>query len=274
MTDQALVLSETDGEVSIVTLNRPAKLNAINPELRSELLQALKLAEADQQTSVVLLRASGRSFCVGYDIARNDPSREVWRHDTIKWNESLHQSLAFEMAPWDLKKPVIAAVQGHVLGGGCELAMMCDLTIAADDAVFGEPEIRFSNVGPAIVMPWIIGLKKARELLYFGDTIDANAALEFGMINKVVPAAELQSAALRYAKRLALISPEALYSTKLAINRGAEISGFRTAMNAGVDLAAPLYAANTRMGAKFKEITQNEGLGAALKWRGDQFKEE
>jgi enoyl-CoA hydratase/carnithine racemase len=273
MSDEKLVLLENDGEVSIVTLNRPDKLNAINPELRKELLAALQAAEADEGTAVVLLRASGRSFCVGYDIARNEPSREAWRHDTIKWNESLHQSLAFEMAPWNLKKPVIAAVQGHVLGGGCELAMMCDLTIAADNAVFGEPEIRFSNVGPAIVMPWIIGLKKARELLYFGDTIDAKAALELGMINKIVPAADLQVAALRYAKRLALISPEALYCTKLAINRGAEIAGFRDAMNAGVDLAAPLYAANTKMGAKFKELTKTDGLGAALKWRGDQFKE-
>lgn len=273
MADEQLVLSEKDGDVSIVTLNRPAKLNAINPDLRAALLGALRDAEADPETSVVLLRANGRSFCVGYDITRSDPSREARRHDTIKWNESLHQSLAFEMAPWNLKKPVIAAVQGHALGGGCELAMMCDLTIAADNAMFGEPEIRFSNVGPAIVMPWIIGLKKARELLYFGDTIDAKAALELGMINKIVPAAELQTAALKYARRLAMISPEALYCTKLAINRGAEIAGFRDAMNAGVDLAAPLYAANTKMGARFKEITQSEGLGAALKWRADHFKD-
>ncbi len=273
MAEESLVLLEADGDVSVITLNRPAKLNAINPELRRALLDAFRLAEEDQKTSVVLLRANGRSFCVGYDIARNDPTREAWRHDTIKWNESLHQSLAFEMAPWSLKKPVIASVHGHALGGGCELAMMCDLTIASDDASFGEPEIRFSNVGPALVMPWIIGLKKARELLYFGDTIDAVTAMGLGMINKVVPATELRSASLRYAKRLALISPEALYCTKLAINRGAEIAGFRTAMNAGVDLAAPLYAANTKMGAEFKEITQSQGLGAALKWRGDQFKE-
>ncbi len=77
------------------------------------------------------------------------------------------------MTPWDMTKPVVASVQGHCLGGGCELAMMCDLTIAADDALFGEPEIRFSNVGPALIMPFVVGLKRAREMLYFGDPIDA-----------------------------------------------------------------------------------------------------
>jgi hypothetical protein len=126
------------------------------------------------------------------------------------------------MTPWLMNKPVIAAVQGHVLGGGCELVMLCDLTIAADNATFGEPEVRFSSVGPAIVMPMIIGYKKARELLYFGDQIDAQTALSLGMINRVVPLTELPEASLRYAKRLSLISPEALYATKRAVNRGAE----------------------------------------------------
>ena len=100
-----------------------------------------------------------------------------------------------------MKKPVIASVQGHCLGGGCELVMMCDLTIAADDALFGEPEIRFSNVGPALVMPFIIGLKRARELLFFGDPIDAQTALQYGMVNRVVPRAELAAATLKYARR-------------------------------------------------------------------------
>ncbi|MGE3149628.1 MAG: enoyl-CoA hydratase-related protein, partial [Pseudorhodoplanes sp.] len=115
-------------------------------------------------------------------------------------------------------------------------------------------------------------LKKARELLYLGDMIDAKTALELGMINKIVPTAELPAAALKFAKRLALISPEALYATKLAINRGAEADGFRNAVNVGLDVVGPLYAAQTAMGVKFRDIAAKEGLGAALKWRGDQFK--
>src|SRR5205814_5846648 len=186
---------------------------------------------------------------------------------------SLTDYATLELTPWTMKKPVIASVQGHCLGGGCELAMMCDLTIAADDALFGEPEIRFSNVGPVMIMPFIIGLKRARELLYLGDPIDAQTALQYGMVNRVVPRAELPAATLRYARRMALISPEALASTKLAINRGADAAGFRNAIRAGLDVLAPLYAARTEVGTKFDEIREKEGLGAALKWRAEQFKE-
>src|SRR6185437_15628720 len=177
----------------------------------------------------------------------------------------------FEMMPWYMRKPVIASVQGHALGGGCELTLFCDMTIAADNAVFGEPEVRFSDVGPAIVMPWIVGFKKARELLYFGDTIDAEAALELGIVNRVVPLPDLETATMNFARRLALIAPEALYAAKLAINRGADASGFRNAMQAGLDMLAPLYAAKTEIGLKFTEITRKEGLGAALRWRRGQF---
>src|SRR5258708_8403549 len=111
--------------------------------------------------------------------------------------------------PWTMKKPVIAAVQGHVMGGGCELVMPCDLTIAADNASFGEPEVRFSSVGPAIVMPMIIGYKKARELLYFGDTIDAGTALALGMVNRAVPLDNLPTPSPPLATPLSLISPKA-----------------------------------------------------------------
>jgi enoyl-CoA hydratase len=177
------------------------------------------------------------------------------------------------MAPWLMRKPVIASVQGHVLGGGCELVMLCDLTIAADNATFGEPEVRFSAVGPAIVMPAIIGYKKARELLYFGDQIDAKAALDLGMVNRVVPLAELRAASLKYAKRLSLISTEALYATKRAVNRAADAAGFRTALYAGLDVVGPLYATTTELGARFREIATSEGVPAAVRWRSAQFKE-
>lgn len=270
---EPIVLYRTEGSVSIITMNRPEKLNALNQDLKSGLMEAFKRADEDATTSVVVLRAAGRSFCVGYDVGPKDASREAWKHDALRWHEHLKSSVKFELAPWDMRKPVIAEVQGHALGGGCELAMVCDLTIASDDALFGEPEVRFSNVGPGMVMPWFIGLKKARELLFFGDMIDAQTALDLGMINRVVPKAELETACLKFAKRLSLISPEALYVAKLAINRGADAAGFRNAINVGLDVVAPLYAAKTEAGGKFSEITDRDGLGAALKWRGDQFKE-
>ena len=271
MTTQ-LVTYGVEGRIGIVSLNRPEKLNAITAELKRALVERFHEADRDPATSVVVLRAEGRSFCAGYDIAPN-PARAARRGNALAWRESLTDDVALEMTPWDMKKPVIASVQGHCLGGGCELAMLCDLTIAADDAVFGEPEIRFSNVGPALVMPFVIGLKRARELLYVGDTIDAPTALQYGMVNRVVPRADLSAATLKFAHRLALMSPEALAGTKLAINRGADAAGFRNAIRAGLDVLAPLYVAGTEVGMAFDEIREKEGLGAALRWRAAQFTE-
>lgn len=271
MTD-SLVTYAADGRVGIVSLNRPDKLNAITADLKRALVARFHEADADPATSVVVLRAEGRSFCAGYDIAPN-PARAARRGNALAWHESLTDDVALEMTPWDMKKPVIASVQGHCLGGGCELAMLCDLTLAADDALFGEPEIRFSNVGPALVMPFVIGLKRARELLYLGDFIDAETALRYGMVNRVVARAELETATLKYARRLALIAPEALAGTKLALNRGADAAGLRNAIRAGLDVLAPVYAARTEVGVKFDEIRERDGLVAALRWRAAQFAE-
>ena len=270
--NEPLVTYTVDGPVGIVSLNRPEKLNAITPELKRLLVERLREADHDPATLLVVLRAEGRSFSAGYDIGPS-PARAARRGNALAWHQSLTDDVALEMTPWDMVKPVIASVQGHCLGGGCELVMMCDLTIAAADALFGEPEIRFSNVGPALIMPFIIGLKRARELLYFGDPIDAPTALQYGMVNRVVPRDELAATTMTVAKRLALIAPEALAATKLAINRGADAAGFRNAIRAGLDVLAPLYAAQTEVGVKFDEIREREGLVAALRWRAAQFAE-
>ncbi len=269
-----LVLYEVEEAVGVITLNRPAKLNAISPDLREQLTAAFERADGDEATCVVVLRAAGRSFCVGYDIGGGNRDRASWRHDALKWHHDLAEVLRFEMMPWYMRKPVVASVQGHALGGGCELAMFCDLTLAAEDALFGEPEARFCETGPGIVMPWIIGYKKARELLYFGDMIDAESALQLGMINRVLPPDDLRAATLAYARRLSRIGPETLYATKLAVNRGADAAGFRNALQAGLDVLAPLYAAETEINATFERITQESGLGAALAWRRAQLEEQ
>ena len=166
---------------------------------------------------------------------------------------------------------MIASVQGHVLGGGCELTLMCDLTIAADDAKFGEPEVRFSHLGPLMVMPWFIGLKRARELLLFGDMIDAKTALEFGMVNRIVPAADLRAATMKYAKRLSLIAPEALRWGKRVINRGAEIAACGPRSRPASNSFVSLYATQTEVGSEFGRRVQADGLKAALEWRRAQF---
>jgi enoyl-CoA hydratase len=271
-TQATMVQYECEDKVSVITLDRADKLNAINSVMKDQIIAAFARADQDAATSVVVLRANGRSFSAGFDIGHSpDRGKDSGAADPNAWDATLHRSFDFGMAPWSTQKPVIASVQGHVLGGGCELALMCDLTIAADDARFGEPEVRFSHLGPLMVMPWFIDLKRARELLFFGDTIDAKTALEFGMVNRVVPAADLRTETMKYAKRLALISPEALRWGKRVINRGAEIAGFRAAIEAGVDSFVSLYATQTEVGREFGRRVQADGLKAALDWRRAQF---
>jgi enoyl-CoA hydratase len=269
-----MVRYDTDEKVGIITLDRADKLNAINSVMKDQIIATFARADKEPTTSVIVLRANGRSFSAGFDIGHSpDRGKDSGAADPNAWDAMLHRSLDFGLAPWSATKPVIASVQGHVLGGGCELAMMCDLTIAADDARFGEPEVRFSHLGPLMVMPWFIGLKRARELLFFGDMIDAKTALDFGMVNRIVPAAELRVATMKYAKRLSLISPEALRWGKRVINRGAEIAGFRSAVEAGVDSFVSLYATRTDVGREFGRRVQDDGLKAALEWRRAQFSE-
>src|SRR5207237_1406506 len=130
------VLYDSDGKVGLVTLNRPDKLNAMSMEMRLAIEAVLRRADEDTATSVVVLRGAGRSFCVGFDLGGSGGHEQPWRHDALKYHQRLATSFRCLMTPWTLKKPVIASVQGHALGGGCELAMFCDLTIAAADAMF------------------------------------------------------------------------------------------------------------------------------------------
>jgi len=268
-----LVKYRVEDKIGYVTLNRPDKLNALSFAFKNEIIEAIETADKDSEVSVIVLDAEGRAFSVGFDIGGSGPDRNKGRDDPLHWDPPLHNSLEMALAPWSASKPVIASVQGYVLGGGCELAMMCDLTIAADDAKFGEPEVRFSHVGPVVVMPWIVGLKRARELLYFGDMIDAQTALSYGMINRVVPRAELADYTKRYARRLALIDPVALRWGKRAVNRSAEAAGMRSALESGVDGLVALYAAKTEVGKEFDRLVSEKGLKAALDWRAGQFKE-
>jgi enoyl-CoA hydratase len=268
-----LIKYRVQDKIGYVTLDRPEKLNALNFDFKNEIITGIERADKDPSVSVIVLNAEGRAFSVGFDIGGSGPERDKGRDDPLHWDLPLHNSLEMALAPWTASKPVIASVQGYVLGGGCELAMMCDLTIAADDAKFGEPEVRFSHVGPVVVMPWVIGLKRARELLYFGDMIDAATALGFGMINRVVPRDELAEYTQRYACRLALIDPVALRWGKRSVNRSAEVAGMRSALESGVDGLVALYAAKTETGSKFDRLVNEKGLKAALEWRANQFRE-
>ncbi len=257
-------------KIATVRIDRAPVLNAINPEVMRELSDAFRRADEDPQVHIVVLSGSGEHFGAGFDL-KFDWAKHYGGRTPMGMRRMLTDCVEFEYTPWDCSKPVIAMVRGYCLAGSCELALMSCVTFASDTAKFGEPEIRFSTASPAIVMPWIVGLKKARELLYSGDTIDAEEALRIGMVNHVFPDAQLERETWRYAKRVAAISLEGLQATKAAINRGAEIAGLRQAVAYGIEIGALLDASDTEANRQFNEIRERDGLTAAIRWRERQF---
>jgi len=271
MVEKDVALYEKQDAVAFITMNRPEARNALSPGLKARLIELFRMAETDDEVAVVVLRGAGKTFCAGADI-RPSPEKEARKGDALKAHAHHSKTLDFHFTPWDLTKPVIASIQGHAMGAGCELAMMCDMSIAADTAIMGEPEIRFASIGSALIMPWIVGHKRARQLLYFGDTITAERAEQIGMINLVVPEADLESETIKFANRLALIGRETLGAVKFAVNRGIEAQGFRAGMQSGTDVTALIHTSNIESDKNFRELVKKEGPAAAFRWRNAQFK--
>lgn len=263
------LVTEIKDKIAHVRFNRPRAMNAIHPRIMGEFKQLFRDLDADTEVSVVVLSGTGDHFGAGYDL--KFAWGEHYGRDIFGQRKMLQDCVEFEYAPWDCSKPVIAMVRGYCLAGSCELAMMCCVTIAAKSAKFGEPEIRFSTSPPAVVMPWIVGLKKARELLYTGDMIDAEEAHRIGMVNRVVPDEALEEQTFKLARRMAAISLEGLKTTKASINRGAEIAGIRQAIAYGIEQGAMLDSTETEALRKFSEIRARDGLTAAIRWRESQF---
>ncbi|MCZ4536430.1 enoyl-CoA hydratase-related protein [Gordonia terrae] len=264
-----VVLYETNGPIATITLNRPDKLNAINSELVLELDRRIAEASADDSVKVVLITAAGRAFSAGYDI--NDEI-EDGTETPLDWLPVLRRDADVTMRIWSCPKPTIAVVQGYCLAGGCEIAMACDLVVAAEDARFGEPEIQYGSGPVTLLMPFILGQKKTNELLFTGDKIDAHEARQLGLINKVVPLDELETTARELALRIAPTPLPILQLTKKALNRAYEAKGLRAAVDANVDISAILNGANTPEQQAFDQVAAEQGLKAALKWRDDRYR--
>jgi len=182
-----------------------------------------------------------------------------------------HRDVDVTMSIWAHPKPTIAAVHGYCLAGGCEIAMACDIIVAADDAQFGVPDIQYGSGPVTLLMPFILGQKKTNELLFTGDRIDAHQAERIGLINKVVPAGDVMAEAWKLALRIAPTPLPILNLTKLAINRAYEAMGVRTAVNHNIDISAMLNGANTPEQAEFDRIATDAGLKAALAWRDARY---
>jgi enoyl-CoA hydratase len=265
MPPEELVLREPTPWGVRLILNRPAKLNAINAELREALSAAVANAIDDERVRVIAIAGAGRAFCSGYDLSEAQPV------DAWGWREVLAADVAATLAIWRCPKPVIAQVHGYALAGGLELAMACDLIVAADDARLGEPEIRFGSAPVTLLMPFLIGQKRTRELLMTGDLIDAREAERIGLVNRVVAVDELAAEVDRLADRLARVPPDVMAPTKLMLNRAMEVAGFGDAVQIGLDLQSFVNMSETSRA--FDDIVRRDGLRAALAWRDDRYDE-
>ncbi len=269
MTD-SLILYERRGPSAWITLNRPKKLNAMTDALVDQLEVALDRAEADDEVRIVVLRGAGRAFCAGYDLEQEAHEGEP---SITEWHELLSRDVAVTMKLWALSKPTIAAVHGWCLAGGMEVAMACDLLICTDDARFGEPEVRFGSGPVTLLMPYVLGERRTRELLLTGDTIDAATALAWGLANRVVPADRLEAEVQEWVARIAPTPLRVLQLTKQALNRAQKAMGLLEAVEANLDLSAMLNGAQTPEQQAFYELVRTEGLKAALAWRDQRYGE-
>ncbi len=261
------IIYEVNEQIGRITFNRPKLLNALSNSLMEEFSSALDQAEQDSNVRVVIVSGAGRSFSAGYDL------NEVEEFPVIDWYKWLSNQVSLVMKVWDIPKPVIAQVQGHCLGGACELALACDLTIAAENAQFGEPEVQIGTGPVTLMMPWIIGLKKTKELLYTGDSIGAREAERLGMVNRVVALGELESETEALARKISRVPAEVFRLTKASINRTYEIMGLQSALQGNVDLGSILHAAGEPEQIEFMKIANESGLKAALDWSKQRFSE-
>lgn len=218
MSDFETITVETDGRVAIVTLNRPDSLNALNALVMQEIVTAFEAIDRNPEIAVSVLTGAGRAFAAGADIKEMQPQGFADMY------------LADYFAGWDrfaaCRKPVIAAVNGFALGGGCELAMMCDLIIASDKAKFGQPEIKLGvtpGMGGSVRMTKAIGKAKAMDLVLTGRMIDGEEADRIGLVSRVVPHDELMTVATDAAKSIAGFSLPSIMAAKEMVSRALEL---------------------------------------------------
>ncbi len=256
MAEFETILTETRGRVGLITLNRPQALNALNAQLTRDVAAALAGYEADEGIGCVVLTGSTRAFAAGADIKEMAPQSymDVFKGDLFA---------AFEHAVSSFRKPLIAAVAGHALGGGCELAMLCDFIIAGDNAKFGQPEINLGvmpGIGGSQRLTRFVGKSKAMDMCLTGRTMDAAEAERSGLVSRVVPAEALVEEALKAAEKIAGQSLPIAMMTKESVNRA-----YETTLAEGVRFERRLFH------SMFATADQKEGMGAFVEKRKPGF---
>jgi len=272
----------TEGALAWLSLNRPDKLNAINGAIIVELNHALDRAEQDDAVRVILLTGEGKAFSAGFDLemdaeltmdsasakagqAEADEGRAA---DEEAIRRELQRDFDIIMRFQDSPKPTVAAVHRYCLGSAMEMAVACDITIAASDCRFGAPEVRFGSGIVALILPWLCGPKRAREMLLAGsDRITPQQAEAWGLVNRVVEPEKLLATAREIANDMAVNDPVAVRLTKRAINRGLDTAGMRKAMQEALEIAVEIEMTDTEESRMFNEIMKKQGTRAAIEWR-------
>ncbi len=283
MTDYLDIITFKKDRHAVIQLNRPEKMNALSHNLRAEVFNALKDYEMDPDVRVIILRGSGRAWSAGYDlsgISKTQDDRDyVEKRSGLPAVGPIHPGqgqwpqhlLSGYWQIWECTKPVISMVHGYCLAGGTELATMCDLMFVADDAIIGYPPVRAMTPVDIIYHPWNMHMKKARELLYTGDSVTGTEAAEIGWANYAYPISELEARTVAFAERIANIDGPMLQMTKRQVNRVYEIMGFRTSLQVGGDIQE---LGRARPGGdQFGRIAREKGLKAALDWRDSPFQD-
>ena len=246
----SFVKSEQQGAVAVLTIDRPKALNALNPEVLADLKAAFESIDQNAVRCVVLTGAGDKSFVAGADIGSMSTMTKAEGEAFGKLGNDIF--LTIENFPL----PVIAAVNGFALGGGCELAMSCDIRICSDNAMFGQPEVGLGitpGFGGTQRLPRIVGLGMAKQLLYTARNIDAAEALRIGLVNAVVPQAELMDTAVKMANNVAKNAPIAVRACKKAVNEGMQVS-----IDKAVEIEEKLF------GGCFETHDQVEGMACFL----------
>lgn len=264
---------ETKDGKAIISLNRVKQLNAINDIMAQEVLAALNRADDDSGVNVVIIKGEGGNFSSGVDLKDVfDLPTPIGEEPSETWRKHLDEMVDVSMKMWSLNKPVVAVVEGYALGGAADWVLSADLVIATEDSKFGEPEVRFGSAPPTLMMPWVVGIKKTKELLFTGDIIDAKSALEYGIYNKVVSRDELQETVDKLTNKLVNIPASVLKITKRSINKTYEMQNIREAIDYNLEAAlAIFFLATEKEVAKIREDIHTKGLGEFLRPINEKF---
>jgi enoyl-CoA hydratase len=283
------VLVDLDGPVATITLNRPEKLNALSGALRQDLHDALVALDPGDQVRVIRLKGAGRAFCPGYDLSpgrrapesyapagdesgepHGDALADFGEAGILRDRERLREMVDSWMWMWNYRKPIIAQTHSYCLSGGLDLIGVCDIVFAAEGTRFGHPAARGLGIPPIVgMLPMKIGAAATKELLFTGDLVDAQTAKELGIIQHVVPAAELDERVMALCQRIAMMPLDMLTVHKHITNRWMELQGVRTGAYEGADFDAIAHLSPAAR--EFSRRSREEGLRSALTWRDGPY---